>query len=167
MNTITKRLAQMTALYAAKKLWGQVDQEAAREMMGQLYRSAPSEWESAAKRAAGEGFDTMRSQATRSMDDLLDQVGLLRRSQIIPTRRLSSVGMGVAGGVVLTVAGGYFLYRTEAGKTLRRRMEESFSGDDELETAEHNMAGETVIKDPSAMDEPSAQVIDDPIIPPN
>ena len=150
MNTLTKRLAQMTALYAAKKVWSQVDQDAAMKMMKQLYRSAPSEWEQAARRAAGEGFDTVRSQATQSMDDVLDQVGLMRRSQV-PSRGMSSVGMGVVGGVALTVAGGYFLYGTEAGKDLRRRLQERLRGvEDELETATHNMSGSTVIEDPDA-----------------
>ena len=150
MNTLTKRLAQMTALYAAKKVWNQVDQDAALKMMKQLYRSAPSEWEASARRAAGEGFDSVRTQATRNMDDVLEQVGLMRRSQV-PSRSLSSLGLGVAGGVALTVAGGYLLYGTEAGKNFRRSMEERFrSAEEELETATHNMNGETVIADPDA-----------------
>ena len=150
MNTLTKRVAQMTALYAAKKLWSQVDQDAAMNMMKQLYNSAPSDWELAARRAAGEGLDSVRSQATRNMDDVLQQVGLMRRSQV-PSSSMSSIGLGVVGGVALTVAGGYFLYGTDAGKDLRRRMEERLRGvEDELETAAHNMNGDTVIEDPDA-----------------
>ena len=150
MNTTTKRIAQMAALYAAKKLWSQVDKEAAREMMGQLYRSAPQEWEAAARRAAGEGFDNVRTQATRSMDDVLDQIGLMRRSQV-PTRSMSSMAMGFAGGVALTAAGGYFLYGTETGKTLRRRFEESLAkSEGDVEEALHSMSGDEVILNPDA-----------------
>lgn len=111
MNTFVKRLAQVGAIYAAKKLWNSVDEDAAREFARGVYTTSPSQWEQSA-----------RDGALGQLDNLLNGVGLTRAADARHSR-LSSTAIGVAAGVTVGVAGTVFLLKSETGQNLVEKLQ--------------------------------------------
>ncbi|MFT5353468.1 MAG: hypothetical protein ACI9KE_000666 [Polyangiales bacterium] len=120
MNPITKRLAQMATIYAAKKVWDRVDSDALQSLARDLYQSTPRQWQENASRLARSSANELQGNATARFDDLIHQAGLIRLANV-PSKR-GPVLLALAGGALVGAAGTVLFLRSEAGKSFIKKM---------------------------------------------
>ena len=130
MKPMTKRLAQMAAIYAAKQLWDRVDSDALQSLAGDLYRSSPEQWQKSASAFAQSSAKELQGSATERFDDVILKAGLVRLANVPSSR--GPVLLALAGGALVGAAGTVMFLRSDAGKSLMEKLNAKV---DELRTS--------------------------------